>query len=968
MTSRHSNWRLDKNSEPSGSKPYNRPKRPPGLRGRAIGLWYRDQMAKKRLDQSSLEVENEDFSSSRARAKEAKLQRKKSFEKLKDEKPLGSILLSDQKKKNINILLNETLDMYPSLQSKNITSYEHLSDTEFKHEFLQHIRGNMMENLKRKCQISKYDNEAENERFLDELKDKKKKHAYKQMQNVRNILPSMKMKKEIIDLIHNNQITVISGETGCGKTTQVAQFILDDLIEKGQGSQCKIICTQPRRISAISVAERVAAERDENIGGSVGFQIRLEKVMPRNRGSILFCTTGVLLKRMETDPSLNEISHIILDEIHERDIISDFLITVLKDVIQFRKDIKIILMSATLNSEAFSKYYNEAPHINIPGFTYPVQEYFLEDVLQMTNFKFEDNRPIWRKKMSVGRKREWHEFIEPYIRQLEAEKKYSRHVTNELRNLEYERVDINLIFELLLKLCFSQKNNDDGAILIFVPGLADIQKLSKLMKESEKFPMSKFIIIPLHSQLPTMDQKQIFKPAPKGTKKIIIATNIAETSITIDDVTTVIDCGFIKISNVDTETGIETLNAEMVSQANAAQRKGRAGRVKPGICYHLITKIRYDLLDKFLKPEVLRKRLEDVILQLKMLQLGKAESFLSKLMDPPESKLVQVSLNLLQRLGALNSEENLTPLGYHMAKLPVPAQCSKMLILASLFSCVDPILSIAASLGFKEANQLSVSQDDSDKRKYQLSMGTKSDHIAMHYALRGYEDAEYKYGFCKEFFLSSSILRLLIEMRKQFAQHLFDMKFTSSSHPRSPSDNLNSDNVALIKAIISAGLYPNVAVVTGCKRVPKLRSVSHEKMEFHPKSVLSKEKSFSSPLIVYHTRIKSSSLYIHDGTIVFPLSLVFFGDQFRIHEKTSNDRFSGVSINGTMRFVCTQSTASAIQNLRDRLNQILEWKVSHPGQVSWAEDNPELRILKTIMELITMEDNEDLDLSDYDDN
>ncbi|XP_050302457.1 ATP-dependent DNA/RNA helicase DHX36-like [Anthonomus grandis grandis] len=1010
-------WRNESQNEVSYRSDSERP--PPGTKGRDIGLWYRSRQKKRSLEESesqSSQMSPESSWSERSqvlyeedsfkahqhgkdiglmyRSRQMKDKRhdleagttqataiyenreqsrkKLNLEKMKvqAEKPLGSIVLSESKKANINQLLNQTeRSIYPRSFLEKTNSFEHLEETDFKHEFLQHITGNIIEKLKAAPSTGKqFKNEFTDIMLLDELKKKKAEEGYQRMQKVRKNLPSMDKKDEILDMIQKNQITVISGETGCGKTTQVAQFILDHYISTSRGSECKIICTQPRRISAISVAERVAQERDEQLGISVGYQIRLEKVAPRERGSILFCTTGVLLKYMESNPSLKDVSHLILDEIHERDVTCDFLITLLKDVIRYRTDIKVILMSATLNAEAFSKYFNGAPHINIPGFTWPVQQYFLEDVLQLTDFKFvDDSRPIWVRKMNSKKDRAWSDSVAPFIRQLEAEGKYKQSVIAELWKPNSEKQNNFLIYTLILKIC---QEKYDGAILVFVPGFADIQFLVKKMQESGNFPASKYLIFPLHSQLPTMDQKQIFQTPPKGMRKIIISTNIAETSITIDDVTCVIDSGYIKISNLDLESGIETLQPELVSQANAAQRKGRAGRVKPGTCYHLITKYRYDMLDKFLKPEVLRKRLESVILTLKMLQLGEAEPFLSRLMDPPQSKSIQSSLALLQRMGALTDEEGLTPLGFHMAKLPVGPHCSKMLIMASLFSCVDPVLSVAASLGFKDAFQLSTSESkEADKMKYQLSGDSYSDHITMHYAISGYEEADNKWAFCRKYYLSSSILKLLIDMKQQFARELFDMHFIKDPHPKSHSSNLNSNNMALVKAIIAAGLYPNVAIITkqkAGKRPSMLRSIDYEKMQFHPKSVMNYVEVIPSPLLVYFLRLKSIKLYVHEATIVFPLSIVFFGDKYKIHSDEQS-KFKGISINDNMRFICTESTAMLIQRLREHLNEILEWKVSHPGFVDWSSSTPETQVLRVIMDLIRTEDSGDFDLSDFED-
>ncbi|CAG9773153.1 unnamed protein product [Ceutorhynchus assimilis] len=842
--------------------------RPPGLRGREIGLWYRDQGRRGgRSDKSTRDDLNT--------------------------KPLSTILISQNKKNAIEQLLDETSNLHPTSSSDKSGSYKHLEETEFKHEFLKHKGGSIIDKLKSIHESrSKFKNIIEDDRLLLDMQRKESSSNYKKMLEFRSKLPSMKMKDEILNLIEHNQVTVISGETGCGKTTQVAQFILDDFIKKSKGSECKIICTQPRRISAISVAERVACERDEKLGESVGFQIRLEKMMPREKGCILYCTTGVLLKLMEGNPGLHDVSHVILDEIHERDVMTDFMITLLKDVIKYRNDLKVILMSATLNSEAFSKYYNNAPHLNIPGFTYPVQEYFLEDALALTGFKFDEYDRTSRNKSE--KYQEWLELFGPYFRQLAAEGKYCKSVITELSKPQSEELNIFLIFALIRKIC--ENFDDNGAILVFVPGFGEIQKICNKIEESIYFPRSKYIVIPLHSQLPTTEQKQIFNPAPRGMRKIIVSTSIAETSITIDDVTTVIDCGYIKISNLDSETGIETLQPEFVSQANAAQRKGRAGRVKAGVCFHLVNKYRYDLLDRFLKPEVLRKRLDDVILQLKMLQLGDAEPFLGKLMDPPEPQSVQSSVYLLKRLGALDEEEGLTPLGYHMAKISVSAQCSKMLILASLFSCIDPVLSVAATLSFKDAYHLNLSDaKDADKKRFELSKGSNSDHMTMHYAIRGFEDANRSREFCHRYYLSWPILKMLIDMKKQLAQQLFDMKFTDNSNPRHFSNNYNSDNTGLVKAIISAGLYPNVAILANRRKYTSMKSITNETMKFHMKSVLCQMPSYPSNLLVYHNRIKTASLCVHDATIIFPLPIVFFGDQFKIHNDENDFVYWSVS-------------------------------------------------------------------------
>ncbi|KAH8042220.1 hypothetical protein HPB51_021304 [Rhipicephalus microplus] len=391
----------------------------------------------------------------------------------------------------------------------------------------------------------------------------------------RKKLPAYTMREEIIELIERNRVVVISGETGSGKTTQVPQFILDSYIEKGLGSLCKIICTQPRRISAISVAERVAAERAERCGESAGYQIRLECRAPRDRGSILFCTTGILLQQLQSDPYIVSASHVILDEVHERDLQTDFLSIILKDLLVVRPDLCVILMSATINAEMFSEYFGNCPRLEIPGITFPVDVIYLEDILEHTGYS----------NKTLGTLSEWNEM----------------------------RIDLDLVHALISEICAKKP---EGAILVFLPGWEQINDLNKLLTADRYLRGS--LIIPLHSMMPTVNQRQVFDRPPAGVRKIVLATNIAETSITINDVVYVIDCGKIKMSNFDVDKNLATLNAEWVSRANAQQRKGRAGRVQPGVCYRLYTSWRESQLEAYQLPEMLRTRLETLILKIKV--------------------------------------------------------------------------------------------------------------------------------------------------------------------------------------------------------------------------------------------------------------------------------------------------------------------------------------------------------------
>ncbi|XP_047107788.1 ATP-dependent DNA/RNA helicase DHX36-like isoform X1 [Schistocerca piceifrons] len=1005
---------------------------PPGLRGKEIGLYYRDLHKRKRLEEKILVRQRIKLNPS-CREKIMRLlhtaERKWGCP---DKRPylLNAVKIEEEESQNSEGIVHtaerkgESRDEKPNLSiaikteedeekeekpqnaecgsvSKGLEhKYKHIRDSRFKQQFIRSVTGNMESNLEHSLSVR-----VPISKRRDSDLDKMLKQQLEQRQmaggpllSFRRTLPAYKMQKEILEIIAANQVVLLSGETGCGKTTQVAQFILDAEIAAERGSICRIVNTQPRRISAISVAQRVAEERDEPCGGqdsSCGYQIRLEKALPRHTGSILYCTTGILLQWMQSDPALPDISHIVLDEIHERDIISDFVMTILKDVLPRRPDLKLVLMSATLNAESFSRYFDNCPLINIPGFTYPVQELYLEDVLQITEFTMpicNDSERRYFRCIATARKRhkreEYENWIAPYIRKLETEGKYSTRVIHSLRNPDCEELNIELIRALVQYICM---NKPEGAILVFLPGWDNISALNRSLEESGAFPPYKYRIIPLHSLMPTVMQKSVFERPPPGVRKIIISTSIAETSITIDDVVYVVDCGKTKMKNFDIEKNISTLQPEWVSLANAKQRRGRAGRVQPGVCYHLYTRAREMMLQAYPLPEMLRSRLEEVILQVKILQLGRAAEVLTRVMDPPDSRAVDLSLELLHTLGALDQDETLTPLGFHLARLPLDPQTGKMILMAAIFGCIDPIFSIAASLSFKDAFVIPLGKESQvDAVKRELAAGSCSDHIVLAEAVRRWEaSGSGRSGFCHRYFLSWNTLTLLKNMKKQFAEHLYEMNFLATADPKDGRANIHSNNRSLIKAIVCAGLYPNVAIVRKVRKVRKTMKYSvtldtpeDGRVKLHPKSVNEQCPEFPSPLLVYHQKLRSTAVYLHDTTMVSPLAVLFFGCGIVYEGEDSGDGV--VVLPGDLRFACYRETADVIQilqklalplwpvlvntrkrrsrsrrrnnRLRDSLDQLLAHKVSHPGPIDWSPRSDEAPLLRAIMDVLSYED------------
>ncbi|XP_056420970.1 ATP-dependent DNA/RNA helicase DHX36 [Hyla sarda] len=935
---------------------------PPHLRGRAIGLWYARRQGPKSKEKERQERAVVQMDESREQRITRLLNSVQAQSKDVKQEPC-----SDQ---SWWATENERNIAAPQIKLEEDIVKDAWDDDECD-DYAGDVKDNT-EKFSESCYGENRVNAALDRRLKDELQDKRIDSRYREMQRFRETLPSYSMKEEIIKMIQNNQVTVISGETGCGKTTQVTQFILDDYISRGKGSACHIVCTQPRRISAISVAERVAAERAEPCGRgcSTGYQIRLESQLPREQGSILYCTTGIVLQWLQSDQQLTRISHIVIDEVHERNLQSDILMAIVKDLLKCRPELKVILMSATLNAEKFSQYFDGCPMLHIPGLTFPVKEYLLEDVYEMVKFspKDSDCRPHSNRRFMQGRttcpekaeKEEiYRERFPGFLRQLQG--KYSESTIRAVQYTDDEKVNLELIVELIRHIVLKR---EDGAILVFLPGWDTISTLNDLLMSQVMFQSDRFIIIPLHSLMPTVNQTQVFKTPPPGVRKIVIATNIAETSITIDDVVHVIDGGKLKETNYDTNNNIRTMTAEWVSHANAKQRKGRAGRVKPGYCYHLYNRLRDSLLDEYQLPEIVRTPLEELCLQIKILKLGGIASFLQKVMDSPTREAIILAITHLMEMNALNKREELTPLGFHLARLPVEPHIGKMILFGALFCCLDPVLTIAASLSFKDPFVIPLGKEKlADAKRKELSKNTKSDHLTILNAFRGWESSK-QWGpraereYCWDYFLSPNTLKMLGDMKGQFAEHLLGAGFVSSSRPKDPKSNINSDNEKLIKAVICAGLYPKVAKirVNLRKKRPsvKISTKSDGKVCIHPKSVNVEEVEFHHQWLVYHLKMKTSSIFLYDCTEISPYSLLFFGGDISIQKDQDQDT---IAVDEWIVFQSPARIAHLVKDLKTELDSLLKEKIETPQPVDWDDmKSRDCAVLSAIIDLITTQE------------
>ncbi|KAI8868250.1 P-loop containing nucleoside triphosphate hydrolase protein, partial [Ramicandelaber brevisporus] len=475
------------------------------------------------------------------------------------------------------------------------------------------------------------------------------------MQRIRASLPAAKCIDDIISAIQSHPVTIIRGATGSGKSTQGPQYILESMIRNGKGSDANIICTQPRRVAAIGVAERVAAERNETVGDVVGYAVRGDTKVHQSRTKLLFCTTGVLLRRLHDDPELNGVSHVIVDEVHERSVDSDFLLILLRDIVRRRKSnsgIKVILMSATLDADQFANYFKieglgKPRVLEIPGFTYPVRVLHIEDILR----QFTDNRQILSN--TAG----------------------ATITNNDSRLLDDADDDIDY-------------DTDE----------ADADADSDSTQAGLKL-----WILPLHAGLTPREQALVFK-RPQSGRKVVLATNIAETSITIDDIEHVIDFGRVKESQYNPRTRISCLVETFASRAACRQRQGRAGRSRPGTCYKLFTrKLEQELMEAHQLPEIQRVPLTQLCLDLLSIGHSNIVEFLAQAIDPPPQKSVFAAISTLNDMGALipnksNAQWTLTPLGSAMARIPADVRIAKMLVLAATMGCFEQVLSLTAVL------------------------------------------------------------------------------------------------------------------------------------------------------------------------------------------------------------------------------------------------------------------------------
>ncbi|KAK9361155.1 P-loop containing nucleoside triphosphate hydrolase protein [Lipomyces starkeyi] len=645
-------------------------------------------------------------------------------------------------------------------------------------------------------------------------------HAFS-MDQVRKSLPIYRYRDELLDAFENFQIVIIVGETGSGKTTQLPQY----LHEAGYTKDGKKVgCTQPRRVAAISVAQRVAEEMGVKLGNEVGYSIRFED-KTSDKTVLKYMTDGMLLREFLTDPELSGYSALMIDEAHERTLHTDILFGLLKDIVRFRKDLRLLISSATMDAQKFSEFFDDAPIFQIPGRRYPVDIY--------------------------------------YTPQPEA---------------NYIQAAVNTIFQI-------HTSKQKGDILVFLTGQDEIETMQENIQDicyKLGNKIQEIIVCPIYANLPPDQQTKIFEPTPKNARKVVLATNIAETSITIDGIVYVIDPGYVKENVYNPRSGMESLVVTQCSQASANQRAGRAGRVGPGKCFRLFTKWAYfNELPQSTTPEIQRTNLESVVLVLMSLGINDLLNF--DFMDPPPTETIVRSLEHLYALGALNDRGELTKLGRQMAEFPANPMFSKAIIASDMYGCVEEVLSIIAMLG--EASSLFYRPKDkklhADKAREAFTR-PGGDHLSLLEIWNEWVDTEFSQAWAAENFLQYKSLCRARDVRDQLSR-LCDRVGVKLS-----SAGTQENGVVNIQKSITSGFFANTARLT--RNGESYRTVkTSQTVYIHPSSVLYKKKP---KWILYHELVLTSKEFMRNCMAIQPPWLMEVSPHF--YKQKDLDNAGGV--------------------------------------------------------------------------
>ncbi|XP_022062811.1 ATP-dependent RNA helicase DHX30 [Acanthochromis polyacanthus] len=731
-------------------------------------------------------------------------------------------------------------------------------------------------------------------------------------------LPVDAHRQRVISAVRSSRVVVIAGETGCGKTTRIPRFLLEEHVRGGQGGECNILVTQPRRISAVSVAHRVAQEMGPALKHSVGYQVRLESRPPEySGGAMLFLTVGVLLRKLQSNPTLKGISHVVVDEVHERDVNTDLLLALLRTSLDENPDLRVVLMSATGDNQRLAQYFGGCPIVKVPGFMHPVRDRYLEDVLR------EMGRPA------------------PVQERVQTDKQGRK---------DEVTPDLDLVADVIEHI---DRRGEPGAVLCFLPGWQDIRIVQEKLEGKPYFSSGSQMIVPLHSSLSVADQQAVFQRPQVGQRKIVLTTNIAETSITIDDVVHVVDAGTHKEQNYDPRTKVSCLDTVWISRSNVTQRKGRAGRCQPGQSYHLFPRHQLESMTPFPIPEILRTPLESLVVQAKIHSPHcKAVDFLSQVLDSPDQEAVRDAVRTLQDIGVLDKTETLTPLGERVACMSCDPRLGKVLVLSSMFRCVLPMLSVAACLTRDPFHNSLQNRALVNKAKEALSGSGYSDYLVFSRGVLGWRkvqqegDREDRDEFLEKYTLSKGSLRFINGLISQFSDNLHEAGLVSRANECQRYTSLyneHSHQDELLKAVLLAGLYPNLiqvkkgVVTKGGRFRPNnmsFRTLSGPVL-LHRSSVNRGKEPLPSRWLTFFSAVKSSgNVFIRDSSTVHPLALLLLTD-CDIAETVNGNRVE-VSFPGHSLVRCELSveTWELLWELRTSIQTMLYRNLNNPSNTS----------------------------------
>ncbi|XP_072951329.1 pre-mRNA-splicing factor ATP-dependent RNA helicase DEAH7-like isoform X2 [Typha angustifolia] len=631
----------------------------------------------------------------------------------------------------------------------------------------------------------------------------------KSLAQQRQYLPIYSVREELLQVVRENQVIVVVGETGSGKTTQLTQYLHED----GYTYSGLVGCTQPRRVAAMSVAKRVSEEMETELGDKVGYAIRFEDVTGPNT-IIKYMTDGVLLRETLKDADLDKYRIVIMDEAHERSLNTDVLFGILKKVVARRRDFKLIVTSATLNAQKFSNFFGSVPIFHIPGRTFPVNILYSKTPCE--------------------------DYVEAAVKQA-----MTIHITS-----------------------------PPGDILIFMTGQEEIEatcyalaeRMEQLISSARK-AVPKLSILPIYSQLPADLQAKIFQKAEDGARKCIVATNIAETSLTVDGIFYVIDTGYGKMKVYNPRMGMDALQVFPVSRAAADQRAGRAGRTGPGTCYRLFTESAYqnEMLPNPV-PEIQRTNLGNVVLLLKSLKVENLLDF--DFMDPPPQENILNSMYQLWVLGALNNVGALTEIGWKMVEFPLDPTLAKMLLMGEQLDCINEVLTIVSMLSvpsvfFRPKDR--VEESDAAREKFFVP---ESDHLTLLNVYQQWKANQYRGDWCNDHFLHVKGLRKAREVRSQLLDILKSLKI--------PLTSCGMEWDVVRKAICSA-YFHNAARLKGVGEYVNCRNGMP--CHLHPSSALY-GLGYTPDYVVYHELILTTKEYMQCVTAVEPHWLAELGPMF----------------------------------------------------------------------------------------